>query len=301
MGSITQPRTKMTSSPELLSLSHQAPDTHNQLVRQVVASWRDKEADMVLLSREGEKVFMQRIFLSFFSPQVRAICSEIPAGEPLTMSVPASKTSLDTLLTVLSTGTVITSSRDDLLDVTETAACLGIELKDIQIGVKNSESLGGGKKKEEHVEKKVSKRGRKKKSENAKNDPIIAVVDNNTQESQQTVSNGDASGPVVDIHLINEKEESEQCNTENEEVNELDDTKTKIKEHADKKASKRGRKKKSETEKKDYKKRRGQESQQAPSDTTAVEDVPDTKEGSNLIGKEQDLISCRRNWRNCSS
>eukprot|EP00091_Calanus_sinicus_P004228 TRINITY_DN14465_c0_g1_i1.p1 TRINITY_DN14465_c0_g1~~TRINITY_DN14465_c0_g1_i1.p1 ORF type:complete len:307 (-),score=113.57 TRINITY_DN14465_c0_g1_i1:382-1257(-) len=291
MGSITQPRTKMTSSPELLSLSHQAPDTHNQLVRQVVASWRDKEADMVLLSREGEKVFMQRIFLSFFSPQVRAICSEIPAGEPLTMSVPASKTSLDTLLTVLSTGTVITSSRDDLLDVTETAACLGIELKDIQIGVKNSESLGGGKKKEEHVEKKVSKRGRKK---IAKNGP-------SKEESQQTVSNGEASGPVEDIHLINEKEESEQCNTENEEVNELDDTKTKIKEHADKKASKRGRKKKSETEKKDYKKRRGQESQQAPSDTTAVEDVPDTKEGSNLIGKEQDLISCRRNWRNCSS
>ena len=53
----------------------------------------------------------------------------------MTMSVPASKTSLDTLLAVFSTGTVITNSRDDLLDVTETAACLGIELMDIQIEV----------------------------------------------------------------------------------------------------------------------------------------------------------------------
>ena len=53
----------------------------------------------------------------------------------MTMSVPASKTSLDTLLAVFSTGTVITNSRDDLLDVTETAACLGIELMNIQIEV----------------------------------------------------------------------------------------------------------------------------------------------------------------------
>ena len=50
----------MTSSPELLSLSHKAPDMHTQLVRQVVSSWGDMEADMVLLSREGEKVVTQR-------------------------------------------------------------------------------------------------------------------------------------------------------------------------------------------------------------------------------------------------
>ena len=82
------------------------------------------------------------------------------------MSVPASKISLDTLLAVLSTGTVITSSRDDLLDVTETAACLGIQLTDLQIGVKNDNSLA--EEKEENVEKKVSYRGRKKQNENEK-------------------------------------------------------------------------------------------------------------------------------------
>ena len=51
---------KMTSPPDLLSLSHQAPDMHNQLVKQVVTSWGDMEADMVLLSGEGEKVVTQR-------------------------------------------------------------------------------------------------------------------------------------------------------------------------------------------------------------------------------------------------
>ena len=110
------------------------------------------------------------------------------------MSVPASKTSLDTLLAVLSTGTVITSSRDDLLDVTETAACLGIELTDIQIGVKNDKSLEEEKEKVENVEKKVSKKGRKNKikNEGKKNNRFslndaAEEFDSNGQESQQSV------------------------------------------------------------------------------------------------------------------
>merc|ERR1719318_2343213 len=137
------------------------------------------------------------------------------------MSVPASKTSLDTLLSVLFTGTVITSSsRDDLLAVTETAACLGIELKDIQIGVKNDKSLEEG----NLVEKKVSKRGRKKKTENAKNgkknlfnlnDPAKAV-DNISQESQPTVPDENVAEDVFcpeegdTNHLVNEKQEPEE-------------------------------------------------------------------------------------------
>jgi len=203
---------------------------HNQLVRQVVASWGDMETDMVLLSRDGEKVVTQRLLLSFFSPQVRAICADIPTGESLTMSIPASKTSLDTLLVVLSTGTVITSSRDDLLDVTETAACLGIELKDIQIGVKNDKSL----EEEKHVEKKVSKRGRKKKSENENkaikkrtnlNDPA-KTVDSYRQESQQTPLDEnvdeDASGINEDIDR-NENEESDRSDGETGDIIEPDD------------------------------------------------------------------------------
>ena len=42
---------------------------HTQLIRQVVTRWGDVEADMILLSREGEKVVTQKVLLSFFSPQ----------------------------------------------------------------------------------------------------------------------------------------------------------------------------------------------------------------------------------------
>jgi len=299
----------MTSPPELLSLSHKAPDMHNQLVRQVVASWGDMETDMVLLSRDGEKVVTQRLLLSFFSPQVRAICADIPTGESLTMSVPASKTSLDTLLAVLSTGTVITSSRDDLLAVTETAACLGIELKDIQIGVKNDKSLEEGK----HVEKKVSKRGRKKKTENEKsakktlfnlNDPVKAV-DNISQESQQTVS---GENVVEDVlcpeegninHVVNEKQESEESMAEKGEMNGIVDKMSKMKDHAEKKVSKN---KMSKNEKKITKKNNksnlndpaqtadfnSQESEKTLLDETVVEDLSDTKEDNKQMNEKQE-------------
>ena len=157
----------------------------------------------------------------------------------MTMSVPASKTSLDTLLAVLSTGTVITSFRDDLLDVTETAACLGIQLTDIQIGVKNDKSLEEEKEKVENGEKKVSKRGRKKKIEtekkNAKNgkknngfNDATKEVESNKQESQQPALDEnfveDASGPKEEIKLTNEKQESEQSDAETEVINDIEDT-----------------------------------------------------------------------------
>merc|ERR1719508_446445 len=118
------------------------------------------EPDLLLLSNGGGSVPTRRIFLSFFSDSVRDICSTIciPTNETLTISVPASQSALESLLGVLLNGSVLTNSKDNLLEVTEAAACLGIELKDIQIGVK--------KEKKEHVTgEKTSKRGRKKKCE----------------------------------------------------------------------------------------------------------------------------------------
>merc|ERR1719186_2393314 len=150
----------MMTTPDQLHLSHQTPDLHYQLVHQTVSAWRQLEPDLLLLSKEGESVPTQRIFLSFFSDSVRDICSTIsnPSNETLTISVPASQSALESLLGVLLNGSVLTNSKDNLLDVTEAAACLGIELKDIQIGVK--------KEKNEHVTgEKTSKRGRKKKCE----------------------------------------------------------------------------------------------------------------------------------------
>ena len=146
-----------SSSDELLNLSYDS-DIHIQLVKQTVTTWTQMEPDLVLLTMEGEKVFTNRIFLSFFSKMIRQICSDISSPELLTISVPASKSSLECLLPVLLTGTVLTSSRENLVMVAETADCLGIDLTDIQIGVKNEEK--------KNVTKKVSKKGSKKKIEN---------------------------------------------------------------------------------------------------------------------------------------
>jgi len=142
------------SSSELLNLSYDS-DNHIQLVKQTVTTWTQMEPDLVMLTMEGEKVFTNRIFMSFFSKMIRKICSDISSPESLSISVPASKSSLECLMTVLLTGTVMTSSRENLVKVAETADCLGIDLTDIQIGVKNEDK--------KHAVKKNSRKGSNKK------------------------------------------------------------------------------------------------------------------------------------------
>jgi len=176
---------------------------------------------MEMLSMEGEKVFTHRILLGFFSDTVRDLCLGIPTSETVSMSVPASKPSLDCLLSVLLTGTVLTTNREQLLGVTETAECLGIKLADVQIGVKSDKKVET--QKEKIKKKNVSRRERKKK--------------HNTGES------------TMNGHNV-----SESSNDSMEETISKDDKNTKEEEIKNNKLSKRGRKKKTKSDGKAIKK-----------------------------------------------
>jgi len=106
-------------------------------------SWAEMEEDMFLVSEEGHKIYTQRILLSLYSSKVRDIIKSFPL-DMIGISVPASSVSLGMLLKVLTTGSVISSQKMDLMDVGLAAEVLGVVLKNKQIGfeVKN---LGSGK------------------------------------------------------------------------------------------------------------------------------------------------------------
>eukprot|EP00092_Neocalanus_flemingeri_P010726 GFUD01011554.1.p1 GENE.GFUD01011554.1~~GFUD01011554.1.p1 ORF type:complete len:326 (+),score=87.01 GFUD01011554.1:56-1033(+) len=120
-------------------------EEHASMVKYAVVAWGEKQPDMYLVSSEGVKVYTQRILLSFYSKTLCEVLENI--GDDLAgVSVPASSSSLTMVLKVLVSGSVIASSKADLLEVGQAAEILGIVLKDRQIGYrKKNTSEGGGK------------------------------------------------------------------------------------------------------------------------------------------------------------
>jgi len=106
---------------------------HTNLLKQTVTHWGDLQPDMYLVSREGVKVYTQRILLSFYS---KTLCQVLQDGkEDLAgVSVQASSSSLTMMLKVLVSGSVIANKKADLLEMEQTAEDLGIVLDSTQIG-----------------------------------------------------------------------------------------------------------------------------------------------------------------------
>jgi len=106
---------------------------HASMLKYTVVGWGEKQPDMYLVSKEGVKVYTQRILLSFYSKMLGEVLDDIKedlAG----VSVPASSSSLTMMLKVLVSGSVIATNKADLLEVGQAAEALGIVLNDRQIG-----------------------------------------------------------------------------------------------------------------------------------------------------------------------
>ena len=89
--------------------------------------------DLTLLSQEGEAIQAKAFLLTLHSPSFRALMDPLPSY-PLYVSVPASSSSLSSLLLLLTEGQVIRSSRKELGQVQEAAKVLGISLTHWQVG-----------------------------------------------------------------------------------------------------------------------------------------------------------------------
>jgi len=108
---------------------------HASVLRYTIHAWGEKQPDMFLVSKEGVKVYTQRILLNFYSKLIREILGTGDIKEDLVgVSVPASCSSLTMMLKVLVSGSVIGNNKDDLLDIGRVADTLGIVMNDRQIG-----------------------------------------------------------------------------------------------------------------------------------------------------------------------
>jgi len=114
---------------------------HASILKSTVLAWGERQPDVYLVSKEGVKVYTQRIILCFYSKMVGMLV-ESNKDDLVGISVPASSTSLTMMLKVLVSGSVIGNNKENLLEVGQAAEALGIVLNDRQIGYRRKTQGG---------------------------------------------------------------------------------------------------------------------------------------------------------------
>merc|ERR1712218_446449 len=122
-------------------------DAFEESLKGTLADWSKQDTDVHLVSSEGYRVFSHRVLLSLYSSQLQLILNDpvlLFSPQPASISVPASASSISTLLTMLTSGKVETGGRGVGDDVAEAAAILGIKMSNIQMTNRNSSSTEAG-------------------------------------------------------------------------------------------------------------------------------------------------------------
>merc|ERR1712204_116346 len=104
-------------------LSHPTVE-HHQLLSSTLAAWSRGDQDLYLISTEGHRVYTSSRLLILSSPSLSPLLSSSTAPG---ISLPCSSSSLSSLLSLLTTGSV-TATKQVLEEVVKAANMLGVNL-----------------------------------------------------------------------------------------------------------------------------------------------------------------------------
>jgi len=98
-----------------------------EILSNTIKMWCQQEPDMYLVAKDGQKIYSQKVLLSFYSPLLRDILGNISDSvNMIGMSVPADAEDISLLLKVLETGMVVSSNKNAFLEVGNIADLLDI-------------------------------------------------------------------------------------------------------------------------------------------------------------------------------
>ena len=101
---------------------------HQRTLLATLADWARQEHDIYLVSTEGHKLFSQKVLLSFYSPVLREVLHGLMTSSCPGISVPATSSTLSSLLELLLHGRTRSPGQQVCNPVREAAAALGINL-----------------------------------------------------------------------------------------------------------------------------------------------------------------------------
>jgi len=190
-------------------------DEQRSLLSSTVEKWSNCQPDMYIISKEGHKIYTQRILLGLYSDFIDELLSTPGLGDLPGISVPASSGCLVNLLKILATGVAIANNKASLLEASKAAKAIGIKLANCQIGVKKSKVAKPVAAKNEVQVNQTSSKDKKRKAETDehlskkpkidKRVPINEVVKPEVEE-QDDFMEGYADGDVK----VEDKSESQE-------------------------------------------------------------------------------------------
>jgi len=112
---------------------------HEDLLGAVMADWSRQEYDVHLVSTEGHKIFSHKVILAFYSSFLNEILND-PVTKftpgPVTISIPASISTIASLLKLLVNGRVGANDKYVNEEVKEAARSLGIQMRNCLVDAK---------------------------------------------------------------------------------------------------------------------------------------------------------------------
>jgi len=126
---------------------------HKQLLSNFLQKWGEEHSpDLILVPSEGPNLTAHSLPFSLHSPTLRSMLASVDLKEGVSISVPATSSTLTMLLQLLSTGFFVGRSRDEVAEVQEAAKALGLILGDCQVGTKRTSMEAMVKPKQESAE-----------------------------------------------------------------------------------------------------------------------------------------------------
>jgi len=121
-------------------LENQAVD-HSNNILETLQNWSEQESDVHLISNQGAVLQTHRVYLKLYSSVLNSALQDFSSDTIPSIFIPATTASLVNLIRILSTGVSISDQKEDLLDVVNTAELLGIFLKGIQVGTRDTPTV----------------------------------------------------------------------------------------------------------------------------------------------------------------
>jgi len=166
-------------------------ENHVEAVFDFFQGLAGKEPDIQLVSMEGSILQTHKFILTLYSPVLKNVLGTSSVA-PSFISVPCSKTTLQTLLSILTTGISTSDNKQVWFDVVDAAEVLGIVLTNIQF---EEEDINDTKK---NVQMEKKKKKSKKKSE---------TVNVKVNENLLTVNTSEAKNESLRDDFVNSLEE----------------------------------------------------------------------------------------------
>ena len=113
-----------------------------------LADWSRQEHDVHLVSTEGHKIFSHKVILAFYSSVLREVLAEpihALTNNPVTIFLPASVSTISSLIQILVKGKLDRNQTDDISvteEIKEVSKAMGIDLKNCLVEGRKPSSSG---------------------------------------------------------------------------------------------------------------------------------------------------------------